>query len=133
MSMNPPRRSRLERLRPIHRRMSFVAFERLPRQIGWKYEYYTGRAHITPSKINVTLLLDLVARPTTLSHEIRSVSPADRQLLHVPFLEAFALAPEYVGYPLRLFRKRAREYLQGFFGEVRGERSNASVLAEDQG
>src|SRR4051794_22857938 len=113
--------ARLQRLRPVHRRMSFAAFQRLPHRLGWKHEYYGGAAHLRPSEVTVPHVLKLKPRPETDRFAIRPVTPADARLLRRPFLEAFAQSPEYVGYPHDKFRQAAAKYVNGFFGDVRGE------------
>src|SRR5438477_12181969 len=90
---------RLRRLRPVHRTMSWETFERLPHRLGWKHEYYGGMAHLRPSWTSVMFELDLAARPVRRRRGIRAVTRADAPALRRPFLEAFALAPEYVGWP----------------------------------
>src|SRR5438477_8636215 len=107
MSGGAARGPTIRRLRPIHRKMSFAAFQRLPRRLGWKHEYYGGKAHLTPSKMAVHLLLDLAPRPAERRPGIRPVTPADAEALREPFLAAFALAPEYADYPPLLFRQSA--------------------------
>ncbi len=130
MFRSTPQNLRRKRLRSIHRRMSFVAFQRLRRQLGWKYEYYGGQAHVIPSRITVTLLFDLAPRTPNGIDIIRPVRVEDAETLRVPFLAAFALAPEYADYPTDRFRITAEKYIQGFFGSVRGEWSPVSVVAE---
>src|SRR5437762_2414064 len=41
------------RRRSIGRRTSFAAFDRLPRRLGWKYEYSDGEAHVSPANVFV--------------------------------------------------------------------------------
>jgi GNAT superfamily N-acetyltransferase len=113
--------------------MSFAAFERLPRTIGWKHEYYGGKAHIRPAHLMVRLLLNLVPQKLSDRPGIRRVRRADAGALEAGFLNAFALAPEYADYPPAHFRARAAEYIEGFFGNVRGRWSRDSVLAEVDG
>src|SRR5947208_4651179 len=121
MSGGAARGPTIRRLRPIHRKMSFAAFERLPHRLGWKHEYYGGKAHIRPAHLSVALALDLMPRPARRRAGMRPVTPDDARALEKPFLAAFAQAPEYVGYPAQEFRRKASEYIAGFFGEVRGE------------
>jgi GNAT superfamily N-acetyltransferase len=120
----------MKRQRPVRRKMSWAAFERLPRRMGWKHEYFDGTAYLRPASVTVTLRLDLAPRPAARRRGLRPVTPADGLLLRQPFIEAFALAPEYVGYPMAKFRRAAAAYIEGFFGDVRGEPSPTSVVAE---
>src|SRR5438874_11703481 len=106
------------RLQPLHRRMSFADFERIPRQPGWKHEYYGGKAHITPSHTMVSFLLDLTPRQPVDHPGIRPVTEADADALLQPFLDAFRQTPEYVEYSAEVFKKSAVKYIAGFFGNV---------------
>src|SRR6516162_3123062 len=105
MSRSTPAPHKPRRLLSIHRRMSAAAFGRMPYRLGWKHEYYGGKAHITPSKIGVTLLLELRDPTTEADERIRPVTAGDAAALEAPFLDAFAYAPEYADYPARLFRQ----------------------------
>jgi len=118
--------------RPLHRRMSFAAFEKIPRQPGWKHEYYRGRAHITPAHTMVTFLLDLAPRERVNHPGIRTVTEADKDALLQPFLDAFRQTPEYAGYPAPAFKKSAVRYIAGFFGDSHGQWSPGSVAIENQ-
>jgi len=118
---------------PLHRRMSWAAFERISRQPGWKYEYIDGKAHITPAHTVVSFLLDLAPRECKGPPGIRSLIEADQDALLPPFLDAFHQTPEYAGYRARAFKKSALRYLRGFFGNVRGQRSPLSVVIEKKG
>jgi GNAT superfamily N-acetyltransferase len=119
-----------EPMRPLHRRMSFAAFERIPRRPGWKHEYYGGRAHITPSHTTVSFWLDLAPREAESQSGIRSVMPEDADALLPPFLDAFRETPEYAGYRAAVFKNSAKKYIAGFFGKVRGQWSPVSVVME---
>jgi GNAT superfamily N-acetyltransferase len=123
----------MKRLRAVRRKMSWAAFERLPHRLGWKHEYWDGMARLRPSWSYVTYELELAPRVPGRRRGIRPVCLADQSALRQPFLEAFALAPEYVGYPMAKFREAADKYLVGYFGDVRGEPSPVSVVAEVRG
>lgn len=127
--MRVGRAEMLKRLRRICRRMSFQTFENLPHRLGWKHEYWDGIARLRPNSTTVTFELDISPRTVFLRRGVRPVTPDDAAVLSDAFLAAFALAPEYVGYPLQAFRKQAREYMARFFGPQRGEWSPASRLA----
>jgi ribosomal protein S18 acetylase RimI-like enzyme len=133
MPPDVPQRTNSRRLRSIHRKMSWEDFERLPRRVGWKHEYYGDSAHITPAKLMVVFSLPLAPRAGGDRRGVRPVAPADQKALEAPFLRAFRLAPEYADYPLGRFRKSATAYLTGFFGDVRGRWSDASFVAAVRG
>ena len=133
MSGSPANGPHFERLRAIHRRMPFEEFQQLPHRLGWRHEYYGGKAHITPGPTLVTFVLPLEPRPVQACPGIRPLSEKDLQALHFPFMDAFRLAPEYADYTLDEFRQRTAQYLHGFFGTARGEWSPVSVVVEVQG
>jgi GNAT superfamily N-acetyltransferase len=105
--------------------MSPAAFDRLPRQIGWKYEYHDGVADIRPASIMVPFELALESRPLIIRPEIRPVAPDDRRKLRSGFLAAFRSAPEYASRTLDGYGRAADDYLDRFFGAP----SSASALA----
>jgi L-amino acid N-acyltransferase YncA len=123
----------LPRVRAVHRKMSAAAFKRLPRRLGWKYEYFGDKVHITPMKLFLTMRLELSPRPLPRHKGIRPVTPADAKALEKPFLAAFARTSDYADYPTERFRECPTRYLEGFFGTVRGEWAPVSVLAEVEG
>jgi L-amino acid N-acyltransferase YncA len=117
------------RLRAIHRRMTWSAFEQLPRRVGWKHEYYGGKAHITPSKLVVQTALQLRPRNERPRSAIRAATAGDAEALEWPFLRAFARTPEYADYSWAHYQTSAAKYLAGFFGDARGKWSAASAVA----
>src|SRR5437660_9810126 len=131
MPQAKPRKSGLDYPRPLHRRMSFAAFKQIPRQPGWKQEQYGCKAHIEPANTSVSFLLDLAARESV-TPGILAVTEADADALLQPFLDAFRQTPEYVESSAELFKKSAVKYIAGFFGNVRGQWSPASVVMENK-
>jgi hypothetical protein len=113
--------------------MSWAAFERLPRQMGWKHEYLEGTAYLRPNWRFVRFELDLTPRFLKRRRGIRPATPADKSALRQPFLDAFAQAPDYVGYSMAKFRQAAEKYLAGYFGDIRGGPSPVSVVAKVRG
>jgi GNAT superfamily N-acetyltransferase len=133
MAGKAPDKQRIKRLRSIHRKMSFAAFERMRWRLGWKHEYYDGRAHIKPASMAVTFRIDLAPRPRPRFRGIRPLRRSDAAALEIPFLAAFAQAPEYANYPADRYRRTAAEYLGRFFGTIRGEWSAVSRVVEVNG
>jgi GNAT superfamily N-acetyltransferase len=133
MAGNASGKPRMKRLRSIHRKMSFAAFERMRWRLGWKHEYYDGGAHIKPASMSVTFRLDLAPRRGHTMPGIRPLRRSDEGALQAPFLSAFAQAPEYANYTADRYKRAAAEYLGRFFGSVRGEWSPVSLVAEADG
>lgn len=120
-------RVHVPRMHAIHRKMSFEDFElKVPHRPGWKREYYSGRAHVRPSWLMVRFVLALARRVPPAVTGVRPLELSDETALHEAFFDAFRFAPDYCDYPLSHYRKRSREYIDGFYGKVRGEWSQAS-------
>jgi ribosomal protein S18 acetylase RimI-like enzyme len=134
MPENTAARTRLERLRPIRRRMSFETFERtIPNRPGWKREYYDGMARVRPSWTRVTYTLSVAARPQRRVVGLRRVNRHDESALLDAFIDAFRFAPEYCGYPMAKYRSTAAEYVRDFFSDKRGTPSEASRIVVREG
>jgi Acetyltransferase (GNAT) family len=117
------------RVRAIRRKMSFETFERtVPVRPGWKREYYGGMARVRPSWTQLTFELGLAPRPVARNRGLRPVATGDAAELLAAFLDSFRFAPDYAAYPMRTFRAKAAEYVEGFFGDVRGACSPASAV-----
>jgi ribosomal protein S18 acetylase RimI-like enzyme len=114
--------------------MSFETFERtIPVRPGWKREYYGGMARVRPSWAQVTFELSLAPRPAPPVPGLRPLCPDDAPELLGAFLDSFRVAPEYSDYPMNAFRKKAAEYVTGFFGDVRGTWSPAATVVVRDG
>ena len=117
------------RMRALHRRMSFEAFERtVPCRPGWKREYYGGMAHVRPSWSMAFYLLAVAQRPPRPTSGLRPLLERDRDRLIDAFLDAFRFAPEYCDYSMALYRKQGAKYVEDFFGDKRGRWSAASQV-----
>ncbi len=121
------------RLRSLHRKMSPETWERtVPFRAGWKREYYGGAAHVRPSWATCIYELALTPRPVICEFEIRTVTVEDRPALLEGFIDAFRYAPEYCSHTMSAYRRAARDYFDGFFGDNRGRWSpTASCCAVD--
>jgi ribosomal protein S18 acetylase RimI-like enzyme len=122
------------RVRAIRRKMSFETFERtIPVRPGWKREYYGGIARVRPSWTMVTFELDVAPLPVPPIRGLRPIEPNDAAELIPAFLDAFRFAPEYAAYTMKDFRAKATEYVNGFFGDIRGTWSRASTVVVRRG
>jgi RimJ/RimL family protein N-acetyltransferase len=114
--------------------MSVEEFERtIPNRPGWKREYYDGIARVRPSWMGVRFELDLTPRPAVVIPGLRTPTPKDADALLDAFVDAFRFAPEYCGNPWPDYRRKAAEFVRGYFGEVRGRPSAASAVVADGG
>lgn len=117
------------RLRAIRRKMSFETLERtVPFRPGWKREYYGGMARVRPSWTTVTFEIDLGVCEAPRIRGLRPAAPDDATEMIAAFLDSFRFAPEYADYPMRGFRRKAAEYVKGFFGDIRGTWSRCSTV-----
>jgi ribosomal protein S18 acetylase RimI-like enzyme len=119
----------VRRLRSIRRRMSFAAFDRLPRQLGWKYEYDDGYARVWPAGVFVPFEVALTAAAPDENPAIRQVTADDVPALRPAFSEAFRSAPEYADRTDAQYAAEAETYFQEYFVAVRGTPLPASCLA----
>lgn len=110
--------------------MSPEEFRHLPREVGWKYEYSGGCAHIRPRHL-VAQLRVLVA-PRSLPDtgcDIRPVFPVDTPGLVRAFLDGFRDTVEYCDYSAADFRHSGEDAVATFFAGRRGAFDAASRLA----
>src|SRR5262245_56780839 len=98
------------RLRCIHRRMSFAAFDRLPRQLGWRYEYHDGFARVWPASVFVPFEFDLSKSSVDGDSSIRKVMPGDAAALRRGFADAFRSAPEYADRTNECYAEECEKY-----------------------
>jgi GNAT superfamily N-acetyltransferase len=95
-------------IRSQHLPMSFEEWELLPYQPGWKYEYWDGRAHITPNHQTAVTTAPVTPRPVNAPCALRPVLPEDQALLLAVYMEAFADNQAYCDYTDTAFLDAAR-------------------------
>jgi GNAT superfamily N-acetyltransferase len=110
----PPVKSR-------HIPMPVEAFHRLPWDLGWKYEYWDGQAHVTPREHAVQVTLDLAPRPASSPPGLRAPRAADAPRLLRAYLASFADGIEYCDWTSPAIRGHARKTLCGYFDGARGK------------
>ncbi len=130
---------------PIHRQMTIEEYHDFPRHLGWKYEYYGGKIHVTRREVMVPLILDLPrgrrgGRSEKAARQgsgepvagltLRPVEAEDERRLFDLFIAAFSSTIDFAGYPQERFLEEARKCLRRHFGEQRGRRLPASRVAE---
>jgi ribosomal protein S18 acetylase RimI-like enzyme len=116
----------IRRVRSVQRRMSFAAFDRSPRQMGWKYEYRDGKALIFPAKVFVPFEIELTESTADDNPSIRAVTPGDLPALRKGFHEAFRTVPEYAHCSNAEYSLEVEKYFQDYFHSLRGEPMSAS-------
>jgi GNAT superfamily N-acetyltransferase len=98
-----------------HLPMSFEAWELLPYQPGWKYEYWDGHAHITPNHQTAVTTATVAPRPVNAPCAIRHVLPEDEVPLLAAYMEAFADNQAFCDYTDAQFLDAARRDLHESF------------------
>lgn len=119
-------------MRSRHTVMSFADFRLLPREPGWKYEYFDEMAHITPRMRLATVRVGVDSRSLEPPLPLRGVVAADQEGLVAAYLAAFADSVDYCDVPQEEISCSARKNIQGFYAGDRGEVLPASCVAVDE-
>ena len=101
----------------------------LEREPGWKYEYWNGRAHISPRHQVVTTSLNIEPRSCRYPCQIRPVEEKYEAELISAYLAAFRDTIEYCDWEEDKIADSARKSVVGFLGGERGKPLPASRLA----
>jgi len=109
--------------------MTFEEYELLPREPGWKCEYWDGHAHLSPRHQSALATIEVKPRPVDPSCLLRPVSPDDEAQFLPIYFAAFGDTIEYCDYQPKKIKALAREALRGFFTGARGQPLTASRLA----
>ena len=109
--------------------MSIEEFELLPIRAGWKYEYWDGRAHITPREHGVIVAIPVTARRVNTTYVLKKVTSADAPELTTAFLEAFSDSVEYCDWETEKTSEAAEKAILSHFAGERGKPHLASRVA----
>jgi len=110
--------------------MTPAEFERLPHDPGWKYEYYGGKAHITPRHVVVPMRVPVTPRIVDAGGlEVRPVTEGDAPDLIRAFVDGFGDTVEYCDCTPSQVRRSGEDAIRTFFGGKRGAFHPASRLA----
>lgn len=116
-------------MRSQHIPMTWEEFERVPRKLGWKYEYWDGQAHITPGYRIVTTAVEIKPRPAKSPCRIRGVDKGDEAQLISAYFAAFRDSIEYCDWEPEKIAAAAKKDIQAFFAGKRGNPLPASRAA----
>ena len=116
-------------MRSRHLAMTVEEFQLLKRKPGWKYEYWNGRAHISPGYRMVTTSLNIEPRSCKYPCQIRPVEKKYESELVSAYLAAFRDCIEYCDWEQDKIADSARKSVVGFFSGERGNPLPASRLA----
>ncbi len=116
-------------MRSQHLPMTPEEFERMPRRLGWKHEYWNGRAHISPGYQIVTVSVEVKPRSITAPCQIRTVDEGDEAQLISGYFAAFRDTIEFCDWKPGKIRDSAHKDIQSFFAGERGNPLPASRVA----
>jgi hypothetical protein len=108
-------------------------FHRLERDLGWKYEYWDGCAHISPSSFFMRCVRP-VGELSVPHADVASgpVTPGDAEALTEAYIAAFGDGVEYCDWPQEKVREDASTSIAGFFRGRGGAPLAASRLVRDE-
>ncbi|MCA9792776.1 MAG: GNAT family N-acetyltransferase [Candidatus Eremiobacteraeota bacterium] len=111
-------------------RLTQQEFWRLPRHLGWRYEYIDGVAYIEPGACCVVAALNLGPGYRAAG---RAPRRSQSEELWPLCLAAFGPTVEYAGYNPMQAENAAREAIATYFDGERGEPRPESVVLEEGG
>ena len=109
--------------------MTIDEFHVMAREPGWKYEYWDGKAHISPAHRTVTTSLNTEPRSYRSPCQIRPVESTYQPGMIDAFVAAFRDTIEYCDWEDERILDSARDSVVGFFSGERGDPLPASRLA----
>lgn len=108
--------------------MSWEEFELMPWKLGWKCEYWDGRAHITPRQHAICVVVEV--RPRLMGPAmLRPVLVKDQQQLTSLFVQAFRDTIDYCDWSTKEIREAAGSSIDTFFSGQRGKPHASSRVA----
>jgi GNAT superfamily N-acetyltransferase len=116
-------------MRSQHLPMPWEAFELMPRQPGWKYEYWDGQAHISPR--HQVVIVTVTVQPCAGSAPcwLRTVTQDDAPGLAASYIAAFSDTIEYCDWQPEQVKSSAHANIRNFFAGKRGQPHPASHVA----
>jgi GNAT superfamily N-acetyltransferase len=112
-----------------HIPMSVEDFELMEHPFGWKTEYFSGKAHLTPREHHVRTQLTLTPQAIAVSSQIVPVDPSLKEEMIATFFEAFEDSVEFCDWSLPDIRTHAAKNINNYFQGVRGKPHPVSRMA----
>lgn len=116
-------------MRSQHISITWEEFKRMPRKLGWKYEYWDGQAHITPGYRVITTAIEIKPRSVKSPCRLRAVNKDDEAQLISAYFAAFKDTIEYCDWEPEKIVAAAKKDIQKFFAGNRGNPLPASRVA----
>ena len=95
--------------------ISMDDFHKMPHRLGWKHEYWDGKARLSPNLCAVaafrrsTIVNNMPSTTDEDCLDVRPIESCHESELVELFLEAFDDCVIYCGYPDQAFQKEARQ------------------------
>jgi GNAT superfamily N-acetyltransferase len=112
-----------------HIPMSVEEFELMEHPFGWKAEYFSDKAHLTPREHLVRTQLTLTPQAIVVSGQMVSVDPSLKEQMIAAFFEAFEDSVEFCDWSLQDIRNHAAKNINNYFQGVRGKPHQASRMS----
>ena len=109
-------------------------FERLPHRLGWKHEYWDGKARLSPNMCSLAAFKrsTSVCEPASTTalpfQSLRLLEPQHESDLVTLFLDAFENGVEYCGYPDEGFLDAARKSVRSASNNSSGAWDNNQLI-----
>ncbi|MEM9090761.1 MAG: GNAT family N-acetyltransferase [Cyanobacteria bacterium P01_F01_bin.53] len=114
--------------------MSISQYELSEHPLGWKTEYWDGKAHLTPREMGVKICLDLasLSPPPSQNPHPHTLIPLDESYTEQMidgYFAAFINSVEFCDWPVKAIQDSAQRDIAGYFTGKTGAPSPASVIA----
>ena len=116
-------------MRTRHLTMTIDEFHVMAREPGWKYEYWSGQAHISSAHRSVSTSLDIEPRACRSPCLIRPAASSYEPTMIAAYVAAFRDTIDYCDWEEARIVESARDNVIGFFSGARGKPLPASRLA----
>jgi len=116
-------------MRSTHPPMSWEEYELMPWKLGWKHEYWDGRAHITPRQHVICAVMAVKPHAIHASCRLRPVTVEDHRELTALFFQAFRDTIEFCDWSIGSIRDTATRSIDAFFDGKRGQPHVSSRVA----
>ena len=112
--------------------MSSEEFQLMEHPFGWKAEYFSGKAHLTPREHLVRTHLILAPQSVAGSDRIVPVDPSLQESMIAMFFEAFQDSVEFCDWSVDEIHTHTTKNINNYFKGVRGKPHSVSRMALEQ-
>lgn len=114
--------------------MPVTQYELSEHPLGWKMEYWDGKAHLTPREMGVKICLDLTSfslppLPDPLPHTLIPVDESYTEQMVDGYFAAFINSVEFCDWSVEAIQDSAQRDIAGYFSGETGAACAASVIA----